>query len=229
MAFNPYQKGFLPYDNSGFQNAAQYALPSAASRDTAAARVRSRISGQTAANLQRVNDTYAQRGMTNSGARDRAVRDTYAQGDNALASGLTDLELGYSGQQQQGAQILGNMAQQQQALANDYNKNNIDYTLGQGNLDLERLLGQGRLANEIYQTDTNANLQGTQNSIDLIQALGLYGLVQPSSAHPWGNDFNTLFHGAIQNAAGNATRPLPTRNLPSYGMLLKQQQQRPIY
>lgn len=225
----PYQSGNFNQAQGAYQNAQQYAMPSAASRDTAAARVRNRLSGQTQANVQRQNDMYSQRGMTNSGARDRAIRDTYAAGDQALASGLTDLELGFSAQEQEGANILGNLAQgmtQNEAARNQamQQRNELlsNYDLEAGRQRIEQQLGLGRLSNDLYGIDSNTALGQQGNQIDLIQALGLYGLVQPNN-HPWGDQFNDLFHGLLSNAGQNTPRPLPTRNVQLSQLLNKRQ------
>lgn len=245
MAYIP-PKFFQPYSGTNFnqaqgayQNAQQYAMPSAASRDTAAARVRNRLSGQTAANVQRVNDTYANRGMLNSGARDRAVRDTYNSGDNALASGLTDLELGFSQQQQEGANILGNLAQgmtqnesARQQAQNQYNQLQSEYYMGQQDIDLQHLLGQGKLDNEMFGLQSNNALQGQQNMTDLIQALGLYGLTNTTANSDWAlNQFNPLFQGLITQLGGMAPAPMPSapsRNIP-FSQLLNKKQVSPRY
>lgn len=149
--------GYLEYDpqyftsaKSNYTNAAANAMPSAASRDTASARVRSRLGGAYNANNQQLVDQY---GPNNQGQL-RQAQERARQGyQNSLASGLTDIELGYADKQQEGAKILSGIGD------------------GYSNLGA----AQGTVRNAYNTQASNAENDRIKSLNDTLQTFGLYG------------------------------------------------------
>lgn len=225
----PQYTNYFSQADQALQQARTAAMPSAAARDTAAARVRSRVAGQTKANMQQVDDAYTRRGsFYGSGGRDRALRSVQAAGDNALATGLADVELGFLDKQQQGANILSGIGNQYGQLGTSYNKLGMDYDLGRYGIDtnlqsareqreLDKLLGQGKLDLERYGIDKSSYLQDRQNQIDLLSALGLYGNTR-GGYDERGEIFNEQFMGVIESLLGGGQfggLPVPTQTRPT--------------
>lgn len=92
--------------NPYFEKAAEAALPSQAAYDTAAARIRSRLEGKQAADARQIQDTYAGRGLSQSGLQEGAQRQNREKYMGEYATGLADLEKEYNDSRQEGARIL---------------------------------------------------------------------------------------------------------------------------
>jgi hypothetical protein len=98
---------------SDYYNAAsQYAVPSPESLDRAAARLRSRVDTEGAANQQALGDQYAGRGTTAGGGYQNQTMRNYANTQNAFSQGYGQLQDDYVKQQQAGAGILAGMGTQ---------------------------------------------------------------------------------------------------------------------
>jgi len=165
-----FDPGFFTQAGSIFQQAAQNALPSQASQDNAAARVRARLEARNRDSARQIRDQFG--GFrANTGAFQNALAQNRAAGQGAIAQGLSDLEADFAQRRQQGAQILqgigsgltglgtgANEARQSgQEIANRFN-------LGQGEIDLRKLLGERELDNSRQ-----------ANFIDFLNTIGQVG------------------------------------------------------
>lgn len=106
-AFNT--NGKYDPDYSDFTTAATYAVPSLASHDNAAARIRSRLDNKQRSNSRAIQDQYAGRGIAYSGPQERAQRMNVENINQEYGNALGDFETEFMKAQQEGANILTNI------------------------------------------------------------------------------------------------------------------------
>ena len=177
QAFNPQQftnatQPQAKIDTSMFQTAANNAMPSVQSLDTAAARVRSRLSGQNKANTQSIANQFG--GSKNVGGYNQSMAQNNAARQNAYAQGLTDLQQDFWNKQQTGAGILGNIGAAMTGAQNTANQiaSNFGTTMagigtdydiaGQKNIN-DWFLGQGGLSNEANKINKDYDISSKFN------------------------------------------------------------------
>lgn len=169
------QNNFVTDASDSFQKASNNLQPSAASLDTAAARVRSRLAGQFKANEQLARDRAQSVGRGVGGLVNQGLRRARADNTNALAQAFTDLELGFEDKKIDAARAATDLGTAQGGLGtaltdlairlDDINKS---FELGQGELGIkEGQLDLGR--EELIKTEE----EGIRRA--LIEVLGTFG------------------------------------------------------
>jgi hypothetical protein len=115
----------LSFANAGnvLEEARANAMPTAQSRETASSRLQSRLAGQQQGQQRQINDQFAGRGRSTSGAAGLAQSQSQAASRGAFATGLADINADHEKRRQEGAGLLstiganiGNLANQQQGL-----------------------------------------------------------------------------------------------------------------
>lgn len=176
----PIQYSGQPFQQAAdsYGQAANYAIPSMQSRDRAAARVRSRTDAARVAGDQQIADQYQRRGMGGSGAYYGALDRNRAASQSAYATGLADMETGFSDQEQKGADIFSQIG----AGYTDMGKAQAEMDLGQQKLNVDRDSVENDRRQGLSQNIINAILaiaQGGNTDIgsnvfrDLFESLGL--------------------------------------------------------
>lgn len=193
MPLNPnYDNDYFNQSRNYFQQAAEAAMPSTQLRDTAASRIRSRLAGASQAQNQQLQDSFAARGLANSGAYQGAFARQSAAQQGALASGLADNEANYLAARQQGAGILGNLGQGLGSLGTQRQEADTNQAFSEGRLGVER----GTLQESI---DRRKNEQ----VLEALKTFGEYGNVS-------GQRNYAQFAQAIQALLGNSGVPFDT-------------------
>lgn len=160
MAYPSYATETTDY----FNRAGQYAMPSAQSRDTAAARVRSRVQAQTTANQAQIQDKYRGMGRLNTGGYRYAQGQNMAAGQHELATGLANLESDFADKEQEGAKILSGVGQ-----------GYAGYGLGLEGENTKRYDIDTTDATDRYDINTDAALRQKEMQNRLLEIFGLYG------------------------------------------------------
>lgn len=167
--------------NSFYKQAGANAMPSAASRDTAAARVRSRLQGAQGGLEQNLADTYAGKGF-NQGGYQRAISQSRGNYLGQLSTGLADVEKNYEDQRMQGAQNLGNIASNMGQTATNAEQNQVQRDIGMGQLAVED------------------KTKSSENLLKLLQTFGEYGniLSNYGGISPDGSSPTTRFNWRME-------------------------------
>ena len=129
-----------------FEQAQGAAMPSVADRETASSRIQSRIAAQTQGQNRQLQNRLGGMGRAGGGAYRQGLLQNAQNANNALATGLADVELGFNKQRQEGANILGNLG-----------------------------LGVGRLSNEQMALQESARRNQVNEAIDFFRAFGESG------------------------------------------------------
>jgi hypothetical protein len=192
-----------------FGQASSAAMPSIQSLDTAAARVRSRVSGQTAANEQKIRDQFAGRRISNSGGMQRNLRQNQAAGTQAYATGLTDLETDFWDKRQKGAEILSGIGTGYKGLGSDINEAGAvnskiasDWGLGMGKVGTDYELGKSKNISDIM----NAFIEGGNTAFTGDAAAQWQNLI----AQAFGNSGVPYTGTGTANPGGIGTGGTPT-------------------
>lgn len=116
VAGNQVQNPLFDNAQNTFNQAKSLATPSAASLDTAAARVRSRLAGRERATEQSIRDQFQSAGRGVSGGFQQALSTNRNNFTNEFAKSLTDLQLGFEDRKNQAAQTLLGIGQGESSL-----------------------------------------------------------------------------------------------------------------
>ena len=142
-----------------YATAAANALPSQASMDNAAARVRARLAGQ-AAGQRRTLENQLAGGMKSQSGIGQYARAMQANSEqSALGSALSDLQNSWWDKQQSGANVLAGIGSQQAGLGSAINadQNAVqklanDYALSSADMDNTRYLKEQELEDQKQQS-----------------------------------------------------------------------------
>lgn len=155
-------------------NQALAARPSEASRDTAAARVRSRLQGAQGGVEQQLGDEFAGRGISGSGMYRGELgksRGTYL---GSLSSGLADNEKNYNDSLNSWANTMVNVGQGFAQLGStSVNAKNLYDQIGVANRNAATGEESNRITAERNRTDAQSETQ--RNVATLLSILGQYG------------------------------------------------------
>lgn len=173
--------------------------------DNAAARVRSRVQGQTTGNAQQIRDQFAGRGMSNSGLMQNQLQRNQQAGQGAYAQGLSDLENTFEQSRLRSAQGLnevgqGFAAQAQNQASNQLQGQNIadQFALGAGGLSLQELLGNRGFDVQTAGQNIQKDLGEQSNFKDVLGTIMQFGNAGLQTLPAgWRNELMNYFTGKL--------------------------------
>lgn len=195
-----YQDYFTQSANT-LNQAASNALPSIQSRDTAAARVRARLAANSRAIQSGLQDTL---GGRNTGRLISGLNRNYADTQNALASGLADVENNYQTQRQQGAQVLSGIGQNQASLGTGLaTALDQEAQTGLAGQKISNEFNLGTEANRLrgLEIDTTRDIEEQRGLVDFLQAFGTFGNAR-GGTDAAGQQFDTRLNELINQLLG---------------------------
>jgi len=125
-----YDPSFFNEARGTLQDAAREAMPSTVMRDTAASRIRARLSGAQQGQEMQLKNQFAGRGLSTSGmfnAPTGALNQSRSNYMGTLGSALADNEMNFEKSRQEGAKILTSIGEGQAALGLGMNRAGNDY------------------------------------------------------------------------------------------------------
>jgi hypothetical protein len=231
MAINFSTSSTKPVLSSGvsgyFGQAAEAALPTDASRDTAASRIRSRLEAKQAGDARAITNQYAGIGMNNSGMHTAAQSRNIGTAQQALASGLADNEDNYQKQRQAGAGILGQIAAAHSNALSGADQNKVSLFAADNNRQSGLMDWWGKYGGSFLDAGGDPNspeaaINSGTNAIRTQIYQSLFGDQDYSSMLPdpasSGNTYSDIRNGYRYNSGTGKWEKLPGTTDPIGGM-----------